>query len=216
MKSLKPLFWICCLLLLLSVGLAYIKPILKAVQTYTSDDYKGGLDMVEKHFGSDIDSAAQVYDMNADYLKALCMLECSGKKAIEPRFEPHVYKQLKKVQLGELSNYEHVRPEMLADANDEALRNLASSWGPFQLMGYKCLLLGIKIRDIRGPESVLYGVKWIQMTYGECIKNKQFRDAFHIHNTGQRFPQNGKSKTHDPQYCQKGLRYMKHFESKHQ
>ena len=213
MKTLKPLFWICLFLLILSVGLAYIKPIIRAVQTYTSDDYKGGLDMVEKHFGSDIDSAAQVFQIEPAYLKALCMLECSGKKAISPRFEAHVYKQLKRVQAGTIQNYEHVQASMLKDASDDAIRNLASSWGPFQLMGYKCLLLDIKIRDIRGPDAVFYAVKWIHLTYGDYLKKHQYKDAFHIHNTGQKFPSNGKAKTYDPKYCQRGLQYMKHFQA---
>jgi hypothetical protein len=100
---------------------------------------------------------------------------------------------------------------MLEDASDEALRNLSSSWGPFQLMGYKCLLLDIKIKDIRGNEAIYYGVKWIDLTYGKYLRAKKFKDAFHIHNAGKPFPKSGISKTHNPQYVKRGLKYMEVF-----
>ena len=32
-------------------------------------------------------------------------------------------------------------------------------------MGYKCILLGVNIRDIRGPNGVEHGAKWIHLTY---------------------------------------------------
>ena len=72
-------------------------------------------------------------------------------------------------------------------------------------------LLDIKIRDIRGDQAVYYGVKWIDLTYGETLREKKYKDAFHIHNTGSPFPSNGISKTHDPKYCNNGLKYMDWF-----
>lgn len=176
----------------------YALPVLRPGQSFGPEDTKGGPDMVLKNYGAAIDSAANVFGVSSSYLKALCLLECSGKKKFQQRFEEHVYRKLKKVKFKELSNYEHVTPEMLQDANDEALKNLASSWGPFQLMGYKCLLLDIKIRDIRGDDAVFYGVKWIDLTYGETLKEKKFKDAFHIHNTGSPFPSNGSPKPMTP------------------
>lgn len=214
MKSLKPLFILFIILLSLVVFLMYALPVLRPGQSFGPEDTKGGPDMVLKNYGAAIDSAANIFGVSSSYLKALCLLECSGKKKFQQRFEEHVYRKLKKVKFKELSNYEHVTPEMLQDANDEALKNLASSWGPFQLMGYKCLLLDIKIRDIRGDDAVFYGVKWIDLTYGETLKEKKFKDAFHIHNTGSPFPSNGSPKTYDPNYCNRGLKYMDWF-SKH-
>jgi hypothetical protein len=214
MKSLKPLFILFIILLSLVVFLMYALPVLKPGKFFGPGDTRGGKEMVIKNYGAAIDSAANVFGLSASYLKALCMLECSGKKKFQARFEDHVYRKLKKVKFKQLSNYEHVTSEMLQDANDEALRNLASSWGPFQLMGYKCLLLNIKIRDIREDQAVYYGAKWIDLTYGETLKEKKFKDAFHIHNTGSPFPDNGRAKTHDPNYCNNGLKHMEWF-SKH-
>ncbi|MBT8196695.1 MAG: hypothetical protein KJO64_09710 [Bacteroidia bacterium] len=167
----------------------------------------------EKNYGEEIDQLAEEFDISPAYLKALVVLECSGRKEIEPRFEKHVYERLKKVQNGELENFEAVTQQLIHDASDDALVNLASSWGPFQLMGHKCLLLDIKIKDLRGPEALKWGVQWIDMTYGKRLEKSQYQDAFHIHNTGQSFPADGIARTHDPEYVSKGLSYMKKFEA---
>ncbi|MCO6494763.1 MAG: hypothetical protein J5I91_03660 [Bacteroidetes bacterium] len=169
-----------------------------------------GLEQVEINYGKNIELAAKTFNLPSHYLKALCMLECSGRKVVKPRFESHVYKRLKKVKDGKLSNYEHVTSDMLSDATDDALRNLASSWGPFQLMGYKCLLLNIKIADIRSDDAVYWGVKWINETYGDLLRKGRYKDAFHIHNTGRPHPV-GAPKTYDPNYISKGLKYMAYF-----
>lgn len=211
MKNIQYLLILFVLLLGVSIFLVYGMPAIQKKTKYSEEDRKGGTEMVLKNYGTKIDSAANVYGINPAYLKALCMLECSGRKAFDQRFEPHVYRRLKNVKFNLMENYEHVTPDMLYDANDEALKNLASSWGPFQLMGYKCLLLGIKVRDIRGDQSVLYGVKWIDMTYGKYLKEGKFKDAFHIHNTGLPHPSIGNPKTYDPDYCERGLKYMKYF-----
>lgn len=168
--------------------------------------------LTEENYGEEINQIASSMNLPASYFKALIVLESSGLKNVSPRFEPHVYEKLKAVKNGTLESYEHVTKEDLADATDAALRNLASSWGPFQLMGYKCMLMEIKIADIRGTKSVFWGMKWINMTYGDYLRERKFNDAFHIHNTGKPFPRNGKSKTYHPYYVDHGLQYMKKFE----
>jgi hypothetical protein len=103
---------------------------------------------------------------------------------------------------------------MLEDASDEALKNLARSWGPFQLMGYKCVQLGVNVKDIRGEDALELGVKWIDKEYGHLLKNKRYRDAFHYHNTGRLYPADNKVLTHDPLYVEKGLQYIQEFKKK--
>ena len=212
MKQLKPLIIVFFILALSVFALVYAIPTIQMKVHGTEEEKKGGKDMVLKNYGSAIDSAANIFKINPSYLKALCYLECSGRKVFDHRFEPHVFKRLKSVKFNMQDNYEHVTPDLLMDANDEALKNLASSWGPFQLMGYKCLLLDIKVRDIRGDESVFYGVKWIDMTYGKYLREGKYRDAFHIHNTGMAFPKNGKPRTYDPEYCERGIELMAWFD----
>jgi hypothetical protein len=140
-------------------------------------------------------------------------LECGGKKPAGSRFEKHVFKRLKEVRDGTRTNYENVKAHHLQDASDAALKNLATSWGPFQLMGYKCILLNVKIKDIRGPNAVHYGAKWINLAYGTRLRKGQYKDCFHIHNTGRPYPSNGRPKTHDPQYVPRGLSAIEKYEN---
>lgn len=170
---------------------------------------------MEKNWGKDIERAAEKYKIPAAYLKALCMLESSGRKPVPVRFEKHVYTRLKLLKAGLRGPYEHVTRENLHNASDEAIQNLASSWGPFQLMGYKCLLLGIEVKDIRGEDAIDHGVRWIDLTYGKYLRQGRFEDAFHIHNAGRPLPASGKAATHDPRYIQKGLKWMRHFGNGH-
>lgn len=168
---------------------------------------------VKEYYGNEVLLNAREMNLPPSYFMSLIILESSGRKIIPPRFEPHVYERLKEVKKGKRSSYEHVEPRHLADATDDALKNLASSWGPFQIMGYKCLLLGIKVRDIRGNDAVYWGMKWIDLTYGKQLRAGKYKDAFHIHNTGKKFPLIGKPSTHDPTYVFRGIRYMQTFET---
>lgn len=173
-------------------------------------------DAVERtllNYGGEVKHYAEEFKLPSSYFLSLIVLESSGRKVIPSRFEPHVYERLKEVKTGKRKSYEHVTPRHLTDATDDALKNLASSWGPFQLMGYKCLLMGIKVRDIRGPEAIYWGVKWIDLTYGKELRQGHYKNAFHIHNTGRKYPLIGKPFTHDPAYVDRGLSYMKRFEA---
>ncbi len=205
------------IVLILTIGGAYL------YNTFINFRYRPGnaivvdTDVVEKtliNYGQEVSVYAAKYKLPVSYLLALIVLESSGRKIIPPRFEPHVYDRLKEVKHGKRPSYEHVTPAHIADATDDALKNLSSSWGPFQLMGYKCLLLDIKIKDIRGNDAVFWGIHWIDLTYGRELKNGKFKDAFHIHNTGRKYPKYGRPFTHDPGYVQRGLSYMQKFEDR--
>lgn len=161
---------------------------------------------VEKNYGSEVEKYALQYQLPAPYLKALIVLESSGKKEIKPRFEKNVYKDLKEVQSGKKS-LEKIRANELKGCSDEALRNLASSWGPFQLMGYKCLQLGIQVQDLRGEDAVKWAIHWINLTYGDYLRQGNFEAAFRIHNTG-----SPTGRTHDTNYVKNGMKHMKMFE----
>lgn len=166
---------------------------------------------VEENYGKEIDLYSGILQLPPTYFKSLAILECSGKKDFPHRFESHVYKKLQEVKQGKRSEYEYVTKEMLQNANDDAIRNLATSWGPFQIMGYKCLELKINIVDLRGDDAVFWGITWINKSYGKYLRQGKFKDAFHIHNTGKPFPLDGKSLTHNSNYVQNGLKYMTHF-----
>jgi hypothetical protein len=165
----------------------------------------------QENYGAEIDRLAKQFDLSPEYLKALIILECSGLKKVKPRFERHIYKRLVDVREKRLAKFENIRPADLHDATDEALKNMAHSWGPFQIMGYKCIWLDIQLKDLRGEQALYWAVKWIDLTYGDYIRKGKYKDAFHIHNTGRPYPASGPPKTYDSKYVPNGLMYMEHF-----
>jgi len=170
------------------------------------------LEWCEQNYGDQISEIAGEMDLPYPYLMALAVLECSGEKPAGQRFERHVFNELVKVKQGKRKKYEMATREKLESLDEEEMRALASSWGPFQLMGYKVFELGISIEELSNDEEACYhGARWIKMQYGKYLKKEKWKDAFHIHNTGKRFPLSGHPKTHDPYYVSDGLRYIKHF-----
>lgn len=172
------------------------------------------LDLTWQNYGAEAQAAAQRFDLPADYLLALITLECSGRIPAGARFEPGVHNRLLAVRSGDRRKYEQVKTSHLADASDAAVTNLATSWGPFQLMGYKCIDMEVNISDIRGDSAVWYGARWIAEEYGKHLRKGHFKDAFHIHNTGRKYPAVGGPRTHDPTYVEKGLERMGWFREK--
>jgi len=175
------------------------------------DEEKAGIEAAIVNYKTEVDKYAAEFNLPAPYLMAVIMLECSGRKNIKPRFEKEVYKKLKLLKKKEILKFENLTPKTVETATNEALQNMATSWGPFQLMGYKCTFLNIKLRELRGEDAIYWGVKWIDITYGKYLREGKFTDAFHIHNTGHEFPENGKPFTYDTNYVDKGLHYMKYF-----
>lgn len=171
------------------------------------------LERTEINYGEQIDQCAQELDLPAPYFKALVVLECSGKKEVPSRFEPHVYQALKDVRDGNRRKYFNIRRKSIKNASDDALRNLASSWGPFQIMGYQVLQMNINVNDIRGDKAVLYGMKWSKKRYGRFLKKGRYADAFHIHNTGSPLPRNGQPRTYHKSYIPSGMKYFAYFEN---
>ncbi len=164
-----------------------------------------------QNYGKAVDSCARIFNISPAYLKSLICLECSGKTGNLKRYERHVFKRLKAVRDGKSESYEGITKSMIADANDDALKNLATSWGPFQIMGYKCLHLDIHVADLRGTNTVYWSVKWIAEEYGHLLHSGRYKDAFHYHNTGRTFPANGIPTTYDKEYVPNGLHYMQFF-----
>ncbi len=172
---------------------------------------QGGTDMVIINYKKDIDKFSKKYDIPALYLMSLIMLECSGRKHIKPRYEHNVYIRLKKFKSGKINKFENLTIEDVKNLSNKELKKLSKSYGPFQIMGYKSIKLGVKVKDLYGDDAIAVGVKWINNEYGDILRDGKFKDAFHIHNTGRAFPKSGKSETYDPKYVDNGIRYMRYF-----
>ena len=161
---------------------------------------------VDKNYGIEIDRFAKDFNLPAAYLKALIILESSANKNVQPRFEKHVYEKLIKVKQRKIMQYEGLTYTHLKNASNNSIKNLASSWGPFQIMGYKCIHLGVKVADLRGDSSIYWGIFWINKEYGNYLRQKNFDAAFRIHNTGR---PNGK--TYHTKYVQNGLMHISYY-----
>ena len=165
-------------------------------------------DRTELNYGEELERLAIEFELPVEYLKALIILKSSGRKTVPSRYEKHVYNRLINLKNGRRKRYETLRPHHLKDASNAALKNLASPWGPFQLMGYKCLALGVNISDIRGNDALYWGVFWINNEYGDYLRQNKFEEAFRIHNTG-----SPTGKTYKSNYVSEGLTHIAYFKS---
>ena len=204
---------------LLLMSIAVIASCLAAVWLWKGKDLSAwlneqpqGPEYVINNYGPDIKSVATSKGLKTSYFMALCMLECGGRKPAPSRYEKHIFNRLMDVKTGQRESYELVKTEDLKNANGSAIKNLASSWGPFQVMGYKVVAHGILIKELRGPNGVKHGIDWIESEYGKLLQEDRFKDAFHFHNAGRVMPKKGGVRTHSKSYVSDGMKWMTYFE----
>jgi hypothetical protein len=210
------LFLIAFTLLLVSIFAAvwYFKRVSDRPEIQVTQRGGSVLETTFANYHDEVLDASEEFDLPYAYLMSLIVLETSGKKPPGKRFEPAVYRRLTSLRDGKRLKYEAVRRKHVKNASDDAIRNLATSWGPFQLMGYKCVAMGVTVNDLRGGDGVEYGAEWIAEEYGHLLRRGRYKDAFHYHNTGRVYPKFGKPRTHDPRYVDRGLAYMEYFNEK--
>ncbi len=168
---------------------------------------------IEKNYEKAVDKICKELDLPAHYFKALIVLECSGNLPAGKRFEAHVYDKLKQLQKGKIQTYSGLKTKDLKRYSDHELKLLATSWGPLQVMGYHCIALGKSIEHFAGPNALYNSILWCKKTYGHLLKNGNYRDAFHYHNTGKVHP-TLLPQTTDPNYVRRGIAYMENFAPK--
>ncbi|MFN8254857.1 MAG: hypothetical protein U0W24_04160 [Bacteroidales bacterium] len=173
---------------------------------------RGGYDKAIKNYRKEVDSLAKIFDLSPSYLMAVIMLESSGKKNPPVRYERKIYDQLLKLQNGEIDKFENLKKADIKRIPKKRLKEYACSYGPFQIMGYKAFLLDIPLESLKGKKNLYFAIKWINLTYGDFVRDEDYKDAFHIHNAGKKYPESGSPTTHDPDYVNNGLKYMKYFE----
>ena len=94
----------------------------------------------------------------------------------------------------------------IKDLDDQKLRELATSYGLTQIMGYHCLELGCSIGDLKGEFHLLWAVAYIRDHYGKQIRKKNWEASFRMHNTGR---VDGTTARKD--YVEKGLARMQYY-----
>ncbi|MBN1647548.1 MAG: hypothetical protein JW874_05905 [Spirochaetales bacterium] len=79
-------------------------------------------------------------------------------------------------------------------------------------MGYHSISLSISVDELHGDNEVYWGMKWIDQNYGQHLRTHEYKHAFHIHNTGRKYPVIGDARTTNPDYVDYGIRLMAYFE----
>lgn len=120
-----------------------------------------------------------------------------GEWPVPSRFEQHVFDRLKQVQAGTRKDYKGITLPDISHLTDPALKNLATSHGATQIMGwYSVSYLPYKIGDIRGNKETCMRatVLLLKLTKDELppnqdsaieyIKDGDYESVFRIWNTG--------------------------------
>jgi hypothetical protein len=166
-----------------------------------------------RNYGKDIVRLAREKKLPPEYFLSVIALESSGRKLVPHRFEPHVFRSLIKLQNGELEKYDHVVAAQLQGMKKGQVKKLASSWGPMQLMGYQSFMLGTHVKHLNGSRALPLGVEWVDKSYGHHLREGRFKDAFHIHNTGKKYPLFGPPSTFHRSYVPMGIAYLNAFKT---
>lgn len=166
------------------------------------------VDRVRRNYGEAIDAICKEEKLDPNYFKALAILEVSARKNPPSRTEKVIWNRLKEVQDGIRKKYSFFTTADLKGRSTTDLKFMATSWGPFQIMGFHAVKLGFPLQNLRNKNALRTGIRWCKENYGDYLKKEDFRNAFHIHNTGKPYPAFGNPLTSDPQYVEKGLKYM--------
>jgi hypothetical protein len=169
---------------------------------------KAAVKKVERNYGAEVDAICSELELPAHYFKALIILESSANKQPKSRYEAHVFARLQAVQQGKLESYNYLKKADLEKFTNQQLVELATSWGPLQVMGYHTLAMNIPLAELKNEKALRHSIRWCKDNYGTYLKNADYKNAFHIHNTGKPLPWLEAPKTHDPYYIFKGLQYI--------
>lgn len=146
------------------------------------------------------------------FLAGLISVENAGLDPDAKRFEPGIFSKLKRVHDGKLSQFNGIKRSDLSGLSEAALRNLATSFGLTQIMGFHVIATfknTITVDDLRDPAQHLnFGVQFIKKEAGPHLANRAFDKVLRIHNTGK---PNGV--TFDPNYVANALGVMREYET---
>lgn len=105
---------------------------------------------------------------------------------------------------------QHELARSITDFEEKALRELASSWGFTQIMGYQVIGHKAEVRDLLDPEFHFRFAVGLLSDFARRFQlrlSRDFEDLFRCWNTGR-----PDGKTFDPDYAAKGMRRMKLYE----
>lgn len=142
------------------------------------------------------------------YMAAIITLESSPPGNRDSRrFEPRIYERLRQARAG-IRPYGRMGPGLLGGLSDSQLKELSTSHGLTQIMGYHCLDLGCDVRDLMSEHHLQWSVVYMARRYQKYARKGDWEACFRIHNTGR---PNGK--TYRPDYVERGLKRMAYYQS---
>lgn len=108
------------------------------------------------------------------------------------RFERHVYNALVQVRNGVRLAYNGIRAIDLRNADEAAIRNLATSWGDTQILGLHVIRnlrnkdgSPVKIEQLRDPKLHLgYAAQLLEKVAGTYLRTGDYESVLRIWNTG--------------------------------
>ncbi|EHQ07793.1 hypothetical protein [Leptonema illini] len=154
----------------------------------------------------EIEAAVDGTEIPAAFLAALISLESHPPGNRDSRrFEPKVYQRLLEMK-NQGRSFGRLPAERIRMLSDAELRELATSYGLTQIMGYHCLDLGCSIQDLSGEYHLLWSIAYMQRHYLSQIVKKDWEACFRIHNTGR-----AEGTTHRNDYAEKGLLRMQYY-----
>lgn len=132
----------------------------------------------------EIERATLGTDISPNYLAALISLESHPPgNASSSRFESSIYKRLLDLK-HDGRRFGIISRRKVSALNDEELREMATSYGLTQIMGYHCLYLGCSIEDLKGEYHLQWAVAWMEQNYRGLPGKRDWEGCFRIHNTG--------------------------------
>lgn len=155
----------------------------------------------------EIERATRGTAISPAYLAAIITLESRPPGNRDSRrFEPNIYERLKQARAG-IRPYGRMGPGLLGRMSDSHLREMATSHGLTQIMGYHCLDLGCDVRDLKSEHHLQWAVVWMHRRYRKYARAGKWEACFRIHNTGK-----PDGRTYHADYVQRGLRRMSYYQ----
>lgn len=160
---------------------------------------------IHQQWGAAISEACKYSSVPAEFLAALIANESGGDPAAR-RFEKSVYNKLLRIHQGAPEHYGPLTAEILRSAQDDTLREWATSWGLTQVMGFHVAKRPGGVALLQDPamhlKFALGLVAQFAERYGLNVR-LEFDELFHCWNAGGPY-----KPTYDPKYAQRGLARM--------
>lgn len=160
-----------------------------------------------KRWHPSIQAAVDGTDISAPYMAAVISLESHPPgNPNSKRFEPNIYRKLQALR-DQGTPFGYMKRSALQGKTDTELREMATSHGLVQIMGYHCLHLKCEVSELSGRDQLLWAVAFMQGSYAKAARRHDWESCFRIHNTGRH---DGKTSRGD--YVKRGLIRMRYYQ----